>query len=211
MNHKINEVNETLLERKMSTNSTIAIQKLDGSVEQIYCHWDGYLEHNGTILKTEYKTPELVKQLISCGNLSSLGSRIEPLDNTHSFDTPEEGVCVFYGRDRGERNQQFRSFADMTEFFSTGQWEEYNYLYVESEQHWYILSERTGFFDLDELEFLQDLDEPEVTTEQKPTNLADFIEFYKQRAEGYRAIGATSEAAVLNEVVTDLEQLLGFC
>jgi len=193
----------------MSTNSTIAIQKLDGSIEQIYCHWDGYIANNGTILKTNYKTPELVKQLISCGDLSSLGTRIEPLDNTHSFDTPEEGVCVFYGRDRNERNQKFRSFADMTEFFSSSRREEYDYLYVEEEQHWYILSERKGFFDL--REFLQDLDEPEDTTEQKPTNLVDFIEFYKQRAEGYRSIGATSEAAVLNEAITDLEQLLGFC
>ena len=50
----------------MGTRSTIAIQKLDGSVEQIYCHWDGYLDHNGTILKTEYRMEHvLMSQLIS--------------------------------------------------------------------------------------------------------------------------------------------------
>ena len=201
----------------MGTRSTIAIQKLDGSVEQIYCHWDGYLEHNGTILKTEYKTPELVKQLIRLGDLSSLGPRIGSINEMHSFDNPEEGVCVYYGRDRGEPNTSFRRFDDMTWFRLEGQWEEYNYLYVESEQHWYLLSKRKGFFDL--REFLQDLDETEDTTEQKPENLmvmtrvqnlADFIELYKDKVEGYRSMGANSEAAVLNEVITDLEKLLGF-
>lgn len=192
----------------MGTRSTIAIQKLDGSVEQIYCHWDGYLDHNGTILKTNYKTPELVKQLIRLGDLSSLGGSIDTENPNHSFDNPEEGVCVYYGRDRGEPNTSFRKFDDMTWFRLEGQWEEYNYLYVESEQHWYLLSQRKGFLDL--REFLQDLDETEDTTEQKPENLMDFIEFYKNKVEGYRSMGANSEAAVLNEVITDLEKLLGF-
>ena len=192
----------------MGTRSTIAIQKLDGSVEQIYCHWDGYLDHNGTILKTEYKTPELVKQLIRFGDLSSLGTRIEPINEMHSFDTPEEGVCVYYGRDRGEPNTSFRRFDDMTWFRLNGQREEYNYLYVESEQHWYIVAKYMGTFEL--CEFLQELDETEDTTEQKPMNLMEFIEFYKDRIEGYSSMGANSEAAVLNEVITELEKLLGF-
>ena len=192
----------------MGTRSTIAIQKLDGSVEQIYCHWDGYLDHNGAILKTEYKTPELVKQLIRLGDLSSLGTRIDSINDTHSFDTPEEGVCVYYGRDRGEPNTSFRKFDDMTWFRLNGQWEEYNYLYVESEQHWYIVAKYIGKFEL--CEFLRELDETEDTTEQKPENLMDFIEFYKDKVEGYRSMGANSEAAVLNEVITDLEKILGF-
>ena len=192
----------------MATRGTISILKIDGSVEQIYTHWDSYLDHNGTILKTEYKTPELVKQLIRLGDLSSLGTRIDSINDTHSFDNPEEGVCVYYGRDRGEPNTSFRKFDDMIWFRLNGQWEEYNYLYVESEQHWYILSQRKGFLDL--REFLQDLDETEDTTEQKPENLMDFIEFYKDKVEGYRSMGANSEAAVLNEVITDLEKILGF-
>ena len=193
----------------MGTRSTIAIQKLDGSVEQIYCHWDGYLDHNGAILKSNYKTPELVKQLIRLGDLSSLGGSIDTENPDHSFDTPEEGVCVYYGRDRGEPNTSFRRFDDMTWFRLQGQWEEYNYLYVESEQHWYLLAKFVGR-DLELLEFLRELDETEDTTDQKPENLMEFIEFYKDRVEGYRSMGANSEAAVLNEVITDLEKLLGF-
>ena len=31
----------------MATRSTIAMEQPDGRVMQIYCHWDGYLGHNG--------------------------------------------------------------------------------------------------------------------------------------------------------------------
>lgn len=192
----------------MGTRSTIAIQKTDGSVEQIYCHWDGYIEHNGAILKTYYKTPELVKQLISYGDLSVLGTRCEPTKDSHSFDTPEQDTCVYYGRDRGEPNTSFRKFEDMTWFRLNGQWEEYDYLYVESEQHWYLLSKRIGSLDL--REFLQDLDETADTSTVKPTNLMDFIEFYKQRAENYRELGANTEADLVQGIIDDLEKILGF-
>ena len=38
----------------MSTNSTINIQNEDGTVDSIYCHWDGYLEFNGKLLQQHY-------------------------------------------------------------------------------------------------------------------------------------------------------------
>ena len=34
----------------MGTRSTIALEYADGTVEQVYCHWDGYVSHNGLIL-----------------------------------------------------------------------------------------------------------------------------------------------------------------
>jgi hypothetical protein len=192
----------------MGTRSTIAIQKTDGSVEQIYCHWDGYLDHNGTILKTNYKTPAEVKRLIRLGDLSSLGIRVDPINDHHAFETPEKGTCLYYGRDRGEPDISFRKFEDMIWFRLNGQWEEYNYLYVESEQHWYLLSQRKGFLDL--REFLQDLDETEDATEGKPTNLMDFIDFYKNRAEALCARDAFAEAKIIEGMVADLEKILGF-
>ncbi len=35
----------------MATRSTIALEFADGTVEQVYCHWDGYLDHNGALLR----------------------------------------------------------------------------------------------------------------------------------------------------------------
>ena len=38
----------------MATRSRIAIEKQDGTVDSIYCHWDVYLSHNGKILFNHY-------------------------------------------------------------------------------------------------------------------------------------------------------------
>ena len=72
----------------MSTRSRIAIEKQDGTVESIYCHFDGYLSHNGEILQEHYSTKEKMEKLIELGDISQLG------------DTLEETVA--YHRDRGE-------------------------------------------------------------------------------------------------------------
>lgn len=61
----------------MSTRATIALENEKGSVRQIYCHFDGYLEGVGETLKKHYSTRESVEQLTNLGNLSSLGEDIK--------------------------------------------------------------------------------------------------------------------------------------
>ena len=39
----------------MGTRSTIAIHNKNGEIKSVYCHWDGYYEHNGVILYNFYK------------------------------------------------------------------------------------------------------------------------------------------------------------
>ena len=51
----------------MGTRSTIALEFADKSVEQVYCHWDGYLEHNGMILLEYYSNPFILRDLIDLG------------------------------------------------------------------------------------------------------------------------------------------------
>jgi hypothetical protein len=60
----------------MGTRSTIALEFADGTVEQVYCHWDGYLEHNGKILQEHYSDPFKLRDLIDQGGISSLGKSI---------------------------------------------------------------------------------------------------------------------------------------
>lgn len=92
----------------MSTRSYICIErkKPTGEIwyEGVYCHWDGYPSNNGDILYHHYKDREKVEKLISLGSISSLDNEVETIDPTHSFDTPVDGVTVFYGRDRGEED-----------------------------------------------------------------------------------------------------------
>ena len=91
----------------MSTNSRIGYIE-NGKTKSIYCHWDGYINHNGVILGTFYKTLEEVKELVELGDLSVLGKRIgEKVDfNKMSIDPiyreKYDGQCVAYHRDREE-------------------------------------------------------------------------------------------------------------
>ena len=61
----------------MGTRSRIGIEMPDHSVVSVYCHWDGYVEHNGRILVEHYQNREDVKELIDGGSMSSLRTRGE--------------------------------------------------------------------------------------------------------------------------------------
>ena len=111
----------------MSTNSIIGIKKLDGTETKIYCHWDGYIEHNGLILQMYYDTPEKIEELLELGNLSSLDRKIKP-EGHHTFERPESGVCVAYHRDRGEELEDATGYDD----------QEYNYIFDERIGAWLV-------------------------------------------------------------------------
>lgn len=91
----------------MATRSAIYMQNEDGTDTCIYCHWDGYPSHNGRILREHYQDRVKVEKLFSLGNLSVLGEEIDPNpDLEHNFDNWQEGVCLFYGRDRGDKGEE---------------------------------------------------------------------------------------------------------
>ena len=56
----------------MSTRSRIAIENQDGTVQSIYCHFDGYIDGVGKTLFNHYDREKLEK-LIELGDISSLG------------------------------------------------------------------------------------------------------------------------------------------
>lgn len=116
----------------MATRSTIAIQLENGTIKQVYCHWDGYLENNGKILMKYYNNAEIIKELISKGSISSLGININP--SKDDFNSPQKDVCVFYHRDRNEE-LYIDSFENFEEYSKNGNFEEFNYLFKDNE--WY--------------------------------------------------------------------------
>ena len=122
----------------MGTRSTIALEYADGTVEQVYCHWDGYLEHNGKILRDHYTNPFILRDLIDLGDLSSLRPTIGTKHAFSQFELPKEEVeafvkltenmCTFYGRDRGETDCGARKYNSVAEYFAKCQHEEYDYI-----------------------------------------------------------------------------------
>jgi len=103
----------------MSTRSNIALEYNDGSVERIYCHWDGYPDNNGRILLENYTASEQVSEMLALGDMSSLEVNINE--------------TTFYARDREEDLEKPTKFNsredaknDMEEFLyiftKDGEW-----------------------------------------------------------------------------------------
>jgi hypothetical protein len=109
----------------MGTRSTIALEFADGSVSQVYCHWDGYLSNNGEILQNYYMDPFKVKELVERGAMSSLSEDVDG--------------CSFYAEDRGEELCVNR-YKDADEYFAECQQEEYDYLLrnVDGKAVWFV-------------------------------------------------------------------------
>ena len=72
----------------MATRSLIGINLNNGITKIIYCHWDGYPEHNGQLLVNNYNSQSAVVELMELGDLSSLA------------ESPDQ--CKAYHRDRNE-------------------------------------------------------------------------------------------------------------
>jgi len=121
----------------MATRSTIALEFADGTIGQVYCHWDGYLAHNGKMLQEYYSNPFILRDLIDLGSLSSLRPQIgtkHPFSMFEANMTQDEyanlyrDMCTFYGRDRGEGQYEATYFKDYLHFLVDGQQEEYDYI-----------------------------------------------------------------------------------
>lgn len=133
----------------MATRSTIAVQHADGTVSQVYCHWDGYLSHNGKLLNDHYNTLEKAEALVALGSISSLSREIgekHPFDNPHPYNSPayldhrakHEHMTLYYGRDRGEDDTAPEKFWNFEMYRMTAQSEDYNYIFRDGQ--WYVES-----------------------------------------------------------------------
>ena len=140
----------------MATRSTIALEFADGTIGQVYCHWDGYLAHNGKMLMEYYSNPFILRDLIDLGSLSSLRPQIgtkHPFSMFEANMTQDEfanlyrDMCTFYERDRGERSADATYFKDYLHFLVDGQAEEYDYILrnVNGVATWFV-SDHDGDF-----------------------------------------------------------------
>ena len=110
----------------MGTRSTIAIEFADGSVSQVYCHWDGYLANNGAILAEHYMDPFKVRELVDLGGFSSLR------------ETVAETAGAAYTQ-RGE-DKDVNRYMNADEYFDCCSQEEYDYILrnVNGKAEWFV-------------------------------------------------------------------------
>jgi len=128
----------------MATRSVIGVMHGD-LCKAVYCHWDGYLAHNGKILYQHYNSVK-ANELVSIGDLSSLGKDIGV---KHPFSSIDAGIsyedynalysdmCNFYGRDRGEEAwfKTFLSYDELLEYYKVSGVE---YIYIMKDNVWYV-------------------------------------------------------------------------
>lgn len=130
----------------MGTRSRIGVMHGD-NVKSVYCHWDGYLQHNGAILQEHYDSVK-ANQLVALGDLSSLRPNIGEKHTFSQFELRAEEVagfklltenmCTFYGRDRGETGTEWKTHTNFVDFFAEveGSWCEW--YYIMRDGVWYV-------------------------------------------------------------------------
>lgn len=125
----------------MGTRSRIGIEMPDHSVVSVYCHWDGYVEHNGKILVEYYQNREDVQELIDGGSMSTLRTRGKwnssaLRDENGEWISDAAGYLMYdddrepqplYHSERGEDVEVLHTSFD--QFVSGDSGEEYAYLF----------------------------------------------------------------------------------
>lgn len=116
----------------MGTRSRIGVFHGD-NVKSVYCHWDGYLDHNGRILLNHYDSAK-ANQLVALGDLSVLHANI---GEKHDFNERYEEGCTFYGRDRGETGVEWVTHGDFQSFLEHCDNCGAEYYYIMKDGVWY--------------------------------------------------------------------------
>ena len=107
----------------MATRSAIGYTLLTGEVRGIYCHWDGYVEHNGKILLESYTDAAKIAAMVALGAMSALAAEIAD--------------CTYYGRDRSETDVDAQNYNDVDEHV-THYADVCDYMYLWNGNEWLI-------------------------------------------------------------------------
>lgn len=103
----------------MATRSTIAIELGSGEVLQVYCHWDGYISHNGKMLVNHYNDELSIIKLLSKGYISSLKETIatsEFINDKHNEETSVNRFASYKDYIANNDGQEFDYI------FKNGEW-----------------------------------------------------------------------------------------
>jgi len=130
----------------MGTRSRIGVMHGD-VVKSVYCHWDGYLGHNGQILMEHYDSAK-ANHLVALGDISSLGPVIGEKHPFSPHGSPEDSVaydaakkagwCTFYGRDRGETGTEWQVAHNFEQFYDQCDGCGAEYYYIMKDGVWYV-------------------------------------------------------------------------
>ena len=115
----------------MATRSTIAIEHADGTVSQVYAHFDGYLEGVGKTLLDHFSTREAVEKLIAGGAISSLGTYVAEGDRSFYRSSDDDDYTIYYSY-RGE-DIDIEKFESVEEYENEHECQEFEYIFTQDD------------------------------------------------------------------------------
>ena len=107
----------------MGTRSLIGKQLNDGSILGVYCHYDGYPEFNGRVLRDNFDTADKVAALIDGGDMSCTWTNAGWGNET----LPESGALYYTSRGEKIEDNAPRVDDNIVEYLNDG--EEYAYIF----------------------------------------------------------------------------------
>ena len=110
----------------MGTRSRIGIQLKDNSVLSVYCHYDGYPEFNGRVLRDNYDTVEKVRELIDGGDMSCTWTNAGWNNET----LPKSGPLHYTARGESLESNAPRYDESIFDFLDKKNNEEYAYIWT---------------------------------------------------------------------------------
>ena len=110
----------------MGTRSRIGIQLKDNSVLSVYCHYDGYPEFNGRVLRDNYDTIEKVRNLIDGGDMSCTWTNAGWNNET----LPKSGPLYYTMRNETLESNAPRYDESIFDFLDKKNNEEYAYIWT---------------------------------------------------------------------------------
>ena len=146
----------------MGTRNRIGVMH-GNKVKSVYCHWNGSVVDNGAVLQEHYDSGR-ANHLVALGDMSTLGTSI---GEAHPFDphvsensefkalsveeqarikaetiaayeaAKKAGWCTFYGRDRDEKNTEFKVALTFEAFLEQCDNCAAEYYYIMQDGEWY--------------------------------------------------------------------------
>lgn len=186
----------------MSTRSTIALEFENGTVQQVYCHHDGYLDGVGATLTETYATPDIVSRLIELGDFSALEETVQDTRKTA------------YAYSKGEQ-LYVRNYQNINDYYDNCQREEYDYIMrpLNNTHCWFVRCKLTSGKWIPLQEVLEPHSDVEITpelTEQVKIiqarayfeGLRDGVSQYAHWKEGVQYVGSTGKtlASALSDI-----------
>lgn len=128
-------------------SASISLMNKDNSIKSILCYNKPEIIHTGILLLKHYDNFKNADAIVNLGAISLLEKHIEPQNDNHSQQFPNKETTVAYHRD-GNHALEVSYYINFENFISTVVRRSYNYIYLEENNSWYILTKDNNLITL---------------------------------------------------------------